>query len=216
MGFFADRRRRKEEAARAQALDGWQHDDETMRRYLADLAAGPSTDVAGFVFKRGEAATLEYTGAVLVEPRRQLGHYEGGYSGFSFKVVAGVRYHVGGSRGTYVPGPEVATVIDTGAITITNQRVAFRGSKHTREWSFSKMIGWTHDDPHPITYLQVSNREKTSGFGYEPTHAPLVRFRFAWALALFNASTDDLRSKLEAELDAHQALRPPGPKALPG
>lgn len=216
MGFFADRKRRKAEAARAASLAAWQDADESLRRLLADLATGPSTSVAGFLPKKGEAVTLDYQGAVLVEPRRQRGHYVGGYSGFSFKIATGVRYHVGATRGTYQPGAEVATVIDQGTVTMTNQRVVFRGTKQTREWAFAKLVGWSHDDPHPITYLQVSNRQRTSGFGYQPEHAPLVRFRLAWAMALFSGQVEDLRRNLEAELQAHQVLRPEPVGPTPG
>ncbi|HEX2383956.1 MAG TPA: hypothetical protein VHI95_15030 [Acidimicrobiales bacterium] len=214
MGFFRRRRQRKAEAAHAALLSAWQVADESLRRFLSDLLAGPSSEVPGFLLKKGEAATLDYEGAVLLEPRRQPGHYTGGYSGFSFKVTTGVRYHVGGSRGTYQPGPEVATVIDQGTLTMTNQRVVFRGAKQTREWAYAKLLGWSHDDPRPITYLQVSNRQRTSGFGYQAEHAPLVRFRLAWSMALFFGKTDQLRQSLEAELDAHQSSRPQ-PLGLP-
>jgi hypothetical protein len=208
VGFLQRRREHKAETAYTAALNAWQGADDSLRHFLSDLAAGPAAEVPGFLFKKGEAATLDYQGAVLVEPRRQPGHYSGGYSGFSFKVTTGIRYHVGGTRGTYQPGPEVATMIDQGDVTMTNQRVVFRGPKQTREWAFAKLVGWTHDDPHPITYLQVSNRQKTSGFGYQAEHAPLVRFRLAWAMALFSGETDHLRQSLEAELQAHEASRP--------
>jgi hypothetical protein len=208
MGFFEERRRHKAEVVHAAALAEWQTADDGLRGFLSTLSAGPSTSVEGFLFKKAEAATLDYRGSVLLEPRRQPGHYTGGYSGFSFKITTGVRYHVGGTRGTYQPGPEVATVIDSGTITITNQRVVFRGTKQTREWAFAKLLGWSHDDPHPITYLQVSNRQKTSGFGYQADHAPLVRFRLAWAMALFSDQVDHLRLSLEDELKAHQTSRP--------
>ena len=209
MGFFADRRRHKEEAERVVALQKWKADDDVLRGFLADLdATSGGENVEGLLLKKDERAVLDYTGAALVEPRRQPGQYVGGYSGFSFKVVKGVRYHVGGSRGTYTPGPDVATAIDTGTVTITNQRVVFRGNKQTREWAFNKLVGWTHDDPHPITYLQVSNRQKTSGFAYQPEHAAIVHFRLAFALALSGGRVDDLRKQLQQELTEHQTARP--------
>jgi hypothetical protein len=42
-------------------------------------------------------------------------------SGWSFRVARGVYYRVAASRGTYVPGPELQTVIDYGTATITNR-----------------------------------------------------------------------------------------------
>jgi hypothetical protein len=59
--------------------------------------------------KKNERAFFTLTGAGLVAPRRGQGHWQGGYSGFSFRVAKGVRYHVGGTRGTYVQDQEAPT-----------------------------------------------------------------------------------------------------------
>jgi hypothetical protein len=208
MGYLENRRRKKEERARASALARWTAQDRTMQEFLSELKMAPSRDIDGFLLKKGEAGVLNYNGAFLIEPRRQPGQYRGGYSGFSFKIADGVRYHVGGSRGTYVPGPEVASVIDRGTVTMTSQRVVFRGPKQTREWAFPKLLGWTRDSEQPLTYLQVSNRQKTTGFGYAPNDAPIVRFRLAWAMALFSDQVDDLARTVEQEWQEHQKSRP--------
>jgi hypothetical protein len=47
------------------------------------------------VLRRNERAFFTLRGAGLVESRRGAGHYVGGYSGFSFRIAKGVRYHVG-------------------------------------------------------------------------------------------------------------------------
>jgi len=156
-------------------------------------------------------AFLDYDGAALVEPRRAPGHYTGGYSGFSFRVAKGVRYHVGGTRGTWAPGPESTTPIDRGTLTITDRRLVFRGLKQAREWAFTKMLGYHHDEHEPVTFVQVSNRQKVSGFAYDVAHVPLVRFSFALALAHYHGAVADLRRQVEEELREHEAEKPAPP-----
>jgi hypothetical protein len=159
--------------------------------------------------KKDESFLLQAEGAVLIEPRRDEGHYQAGSSGFSFKVAKGVRYRVGGTRGTYVPGEEQPTPVDTGTMTITNQRVVFQGAKQAREWSYSKLIGMQHDPQQPWTAIQVSNRQKVSGFLYDNDNAPEIRFRLALGVALFNDASDELAASLEQELAEHDAAKPP-------
>src|SRR5438067_4871908 len=97
------------------------------------------------VLKRDELLFFELPRVSLVEVQRGQGHYVGGYSGFSFRVAKGIRYSVGGTRGTYVPGAEQHKVTDEGSVAITNQRVVFQGSRNSREWAFAKMLGIQHD-----------------------------------------------------------------------
>jgi hypothetical protein len=130
-------------------------------------------------------------------------------------VAKGVRYRVGGTRGSYVPGEEQPTAVDTGTVSITNQRVVFQGPKQAREWSYSKLIGMQHDPQQPWTSIQVSNRQKVSGFLYDQANAPEIRFRLALGVALFNDASDELAASLEQELAEHDAARPPAPEIAP-
>lgn len=208
MGVFEKRRQATAAKRHAARLSAWETEADMLGELLRALDRGPSFEVDGLALKRGEGVLMNYHGSALVEPRRAPGHYVGGYSGFSFQIAKGVRYHTGGSRGRYVPGPDVVTVIDTGSFAITDRRVLFRGVKQAREWSFEKLLGWTHDAAEPLTYLQVANRQKVSGFSYAPEHVLPVRFRLAWALALRAGRADHLRRDVEAQLAAHQAARP--------
>jgi hypothetical protein len=164
--------------------------------------------------KKGETVLGVLRGCSLIEPRRGPGHYQGGYQGFSFKVTKGVRYHVGGSRGTFVQGDERPTPIDAGTVTITTQRVVFQGEKQAREWAFSKLLGVQHDPKLPWTAIQVSNRQKVSGFFYDDEHAVDIRFRLTLALAIFNDDTDALVADLKRQLSEHDAAMPPLPDGL--
>ncbi len=229
MGFWE--RRRQRAAARAARTDGgsaarateatWQSE----RAQLVDMIRD-AEQFTGVTRAEAPDVTVELTkdervlgmlqGCALVEPRRAPGHYSGGYQGFSFKIAKGVRYHVGGSRGTYVQGDEQPTVIDQGVITITTRRVIFQGSKEAREWSFAKLLGVHHDPVRPWTAISVSNRQKVSGFLYDHDHTEDIRFRLALALAIFNDDRAALVADLKRQLAEHDAERPAGQAALPG
>jgi hypothetical protein len=121
---------------------------------------------------------------------------------------------MGGSRGTYVPGPEVLKVKDHGVAVVTTQRVVFQGGLKTREWAFAKLVGYAHDDTSPYTALHVSNRQNVSGLLYEPAAAPYVHFAIALALAAFQGETAPLAAALDAERAAHAAARPVPPPVV--
>jgi hypothetical protein len=213
VGFFAKRRERKAQEQYETALARWESDDAELQQ-MADAAASFQgvTDQGSLQLHTDERVFMIFTNAALIEPRRERGHYQGGYSGFSFRVAKGVRYHVGGTRGTYVQGAEVPTPIDMGTVTITNQRVVFEGSKQAREWSFDKLLGHEDHSEAPWTALPVSNRQKVSGFMYDAQHAPEVRFRLALALATHNNTRAAFAASIQQQLADHQASRPAAPQ----
>ncbi|MEX1007063.1 MAG: hypothetical protein WD271_04370 [Acidimicrobiia bacterium] len=228
MGFWERRRQRaatraaQQTAAARRATDAnWQSE----RAQLVDMIRD-ADQFNGFTRAEAPDLTVQLTkdervlgvlqGCALLEPRRAPGHYSGGYQGFSFKIAKGVRYHVGGSRGTFVPGDEQPTVIDQGVITITTRRVIFQGAKQAREWSFAKLLGVQHDPVRPWTAISVSNRQKVSGFLYDRDHTEDIRFRLTLALAIFNDGRGALAADLKRQLAEHDAERSSGPAALPG
>ena len=163
----------------------------------------------------GERVYYVAAGAALIEPRRLPSHWEGGYSGFSFRIARGVRWQVGGTRGHTVPGAEVPTPIDTGTATITDQRVVFQGAKQAREWAYAKLLGYQHDPSEPWTAIQVSNRQKVSGVLYDRAHADEFQFRLALALAHFHHDMDGFVRHLEAQVAEQAKAEPlPPPPAL--
>src|SRR4051794_11456823 len=164
---WAERETTRRLAAYQKALAGWQRDDVELTKMIesARTYAG-STDAGAVVLKRGERVFYSMPSVSLVEVQRAPGQYVGGYSGFSFRITRGVRYHVGGSRGSFVQGVEQLKITDEGSATVTNQRVIFAGSKNTREWAFSKFVSVEHDPDRPVTMLGASNRQKISGLVY--------------------------------------------------
>lgn len=224
MGWWANWRekraaQRRQQALLAQqraqqaALEAWQREGDELRRLIQMSQWPGDTTGNGLVLKRGEALLFTYHNASLIESRRSRGHYEGGYSGFSFRIAKGVSYHVGGTRGTYVQGPEAPTVIDQGDVYITDERVVFLGSRQNREWAYAKLLGVRHDDDAPRTFLPVSNRQKTSGFDYSPEHATVIHFALALGLARFHDQSAQLTASLQQELQEHEAAKPPAVQA---
>jgi len=124
--------------------------------------------------------------------------------------IAGIRVRVGKSAGTYIQGAETPTVIDTGNATVTTQRIVFQGSKYTREWDYSKLVGVVHYSDKPATAIQVSNREKTSGIVYPGPSPEPLRLAMTVSIAIFNGEADDTIKELQEEL-AH--LDPPATPA---
>jgi len=218
MGWLADHRAHKaaraahkQAEAQAAALTSWQSDDDQLREFLDNARTNEGVDDGfGLILNKNERTFQSLQGSSLIEPRRLPGQWEGRSQGFSIPVTSGVRYRVGSTKGHYVQGAEKPTPIDTGTVTITNQRVVFQGTTATREWTFTKLLGLQHvDDPNsPWTALQVSNRQKTSGFTYPAQLAAQVRFRLDLALAHFHGEVNDFVGALEKQIHDHQLERP--------
>lgn len=145
----------------------------------------------------------------LVEPRRTRGQYQGGTSGVAIRIMKGVSYRTGATKGTYQPGPEVITTIDQGGTAyFTNKRVMYLGTSRTLEWKFANLLGFYHDDQMGATFLQVSNRQKTSGIYYGPDNLAAVALRFGAALAAFNPTETEAIEDLTDQLSDLEAERP--------
>ena len=141
------------------ALAKWQTEHDELQKEIRFAMDKPpaldgTSDLVPIMPHKGECLFLVAQGAALVEPKRLPGQWVGGYSGVSFRVMKGVSYHIGGSRGQYVPGPEIPTPTAVGTATITNQRITFQSGQQAREFHFSKLIGYQHDPQAPVTYFQ--------------------------------------------------------------
>jgi hypothetical protein len=157
------------------------------------------------------------TGAVLVEPRKQAGHWQGASQGVSLHIpgTKSMRYRVGATRGTFQPGAEVPSPIDEGQFTVTTLRAVFVGAKQTREWAWAKLIGVQHQADAPWTAIAVSNRQKTSGIAYDAEHADLMRFWIDLAVARATGTDDELVDAIRAEIAALEPAPVPPPPPPP-
>jgi hypothetical protein len=160
------------------ALAGWET-DQTLLDRLATVARaavdGGGGAAAGVILKSAEGVLWDGA-AKLVETHREPGHYQGGYSGVSFRIAKGVRYSVGGTRGHYVPGPEVQAPVDVGHVVVTTQRVLFTGNRTTREWNYAKLISIDASSDDQVMLIHVSNRQKVSGLSLGKTGTEFSTF----------------------------------------
>lgn len=202
----ADKREAKEHAA---AVTAWQSEQTLLDRLAqaAHAATGPGGGAgSGIILKAGEVAVWNGP-ASLVEPRRQQGHYVGGYSGVSFRIAKGVRYSVGGTRGHYVPGPEVQTPIDAGRAVVTTQRVVFSGGKANREWAYPKLVSVDSSADDATVLISVSNRQKVSGLHLGKTGSEFINF-LALAVAISQHGAKAVAAECEQTANAHRATQP--------
>jgi hypothetical protein len=189
----------------AEDLAAAQEDDAEELRALVtasrefDGADEADVRASGFLLQAGERLYGRILGAVLIEPRRAPGKYVGASSGISFRLARNVRYSIGQQRGLFVPGPDSPTVLDTGDVAITTQRVLFSAPKASREWRFDKLISVDHSPDGSWTALAL--RQRTSGFGYGADAADEVRFRLDLALSVYRGDRDSFLEQLERELD---------------
>lgn len=206
----AENHHRQAEFQRAHAA--WSRDDQLLAWMQSAARNGFQTErrpaATGFVAKRGEELFGSFGNCRLIEVRRGAGHYRGGSSGFSFRITRGVQYRVGGSAGSYVPGAQELRITDDGDVHISSTRVTFQGGKKSREWSYGKLLGLTHDPVRPITMIHVSNRQNASGIAYPPEHAPQFRFLLELGVARATGRTPGLIASLDAQRAEHARLRP--------
>ena len=173
---------------------------------LARTAAAGGTPLDGLLSKKGEIGLASFP-AALIEPRVAPGHYTGGYSGVSVHIAKGVNYRVGGSRGHYVPGPEVQMPVDRGTAYVTSQRVVFTGGKATREWAYGKLVGTDASGDDHTVLLHVSNRQKVSGLALGGSGARFLAV-MELALAINIDGPTAAAGRWSTAADEHRAQEP--------
>lgn len=117
------------------------------------------------VFSTGKDEILIYhlENVVLTEFKSTGSTYSGGYAGVSFRVAKGVRLNTGRTGGSSTRNPETSQPIDSGELTVTNQRVVFSGANQVRVFDLDKVVNM-EAGPNGLTVsISVSNRERTSG-----------------------------------------------------
>jgi len=102
------------------------------------LIAGASNDSASFALKPGEILLGRSEGVGLLEWVSTGSSYQGGSQGVSIRVMRGVSYRVGSSRGQLVKNPPALKTLDVGTVTYTSKRITFSGMQETRQWDVEK------------------------------------------------------------------------------
>ena len=169
MGFIANwkaKRANKEAMANYDLqINDWRTDVEIFQKIReAFLIATKGEDVVSnqTIQKPGEIVLWKAQGQ-FHEAGRGAGSYQGSSQGLSIPVVAGIRYRVGATRGTFVSGDPIQKYGEVGDVILTNQRVMFNGMFNTKEWAFAKWNGAAASADETDYIFHVSNRQKTSG-----------------------------------------------------
>jgi len=102
----------------------------------------PILDNPRTLLRRGEVAHIEVKARLLKEVTVRT-PYLGGYSGFSFRLAKGVRYHLGGAMGGPVTLGTKLQTEDEGTLTVTSQRTLFSGFRRTIEMPYGKLLNLT-------------------------------------------------------------------------
>jgi hypothetical protein len=175
MGFFADRKAKRLYKHALEVYDGaltdWQEDIAIFKKITEafELAAkGEDAATNETIQKDGEIVLWRGQGQ-FHEAARGAGQFVGSSQGFSIPIVAGIRYRVGATRGTYVSGDPIQKYGEVGDVFLTTQRVMFNGMINTKEWLFSKWNGAASSDDEADFIFHVSNRQKTSGVLFSRT-----------------------------------------------
>ena len=143
----------------------WQRDVEIFKKIEAAFllaVKGEDSVPNNTVQKKGEIILWQGQGQ-FHETGRTPGRYVGSSQGFSIPLVAGIRYRVGATRGTYVSGDPIQKYGEVGDVILTTNRVLFNGMFNTKEWAFSKWNGAAASADETDYIFNVSNRQKTSG-----------------------------------------------------
>ncbi|MEI8231793.1 MAG: hypothetical protein WCG32_04435 [Actinomycetes bacterium] len=116
-----------------------------------------------FSTQKEETVIYHLEEVILTEFKSTGSSYSGGYGGVSFRVAKGVRLNTGKTGGTSKRDPETSQPIDSGELTVTNQRVVFSGANQVRVFDLDKVVNMEAGDNGITVSISVSNRERTSG-----------------------------------------------------
>lgn len=138
----------------------FENQSQKLSHLASSLGAGFNSSLS---LRKGEVLVYVLPAVGLIETRSTGSTWSGGSQGVSIRIMKGVSYRVGATKGQLVRNPEALQQVDQGAATFTNQRVVFTGSSTNREWAFDKMLNVDAGGGGVTVNMAVSNRQKTSG-----------------------------------------------------
>lgn len=208
----------KEQAQYELELKNWELSKSCGERMLdafESINKGEDAVETNAVLKKGEYAF--WTGvASYHESRRQAGTYVGRSSGVSIPIGGtGLRYRVGATKGTFIPGDDVQTTLDRGNVLMTTHRLIFNGNIKTQEWAFAKWTGADASDNEMSYEFHVTNRQKTSGITFNDFILGQEFNRFLGAiLRVERDGIPALIKSLKETLKETEAEKPTPPKSI--
>jgi hypothetical protein len=71
-------------------------------------------------------------------------------------------------KGQVVPGAELQMDKDQGVVMLTTERLIFTGPLKSQQWDFDKLLMVSTTPDESDYFINVSNRQKTSGVRFDP------------------------------------------------
>ena len=121
-----------------------QHPATRDRVVIAGVNAGRFPGAAPpyhILVKPGEEVLIEAYASMLKEVADRT--WQGGYSGFSFRITKGVRYRTGQTRGHMQQVGTKLIVTDAGVLSVTSTRIVFSGKTSAREIPYANLVNLT-------------------------------------------------------------------------
>ena len=121
-----------------------QHPATQDRVVIAGVNAGRFPGAAPpyhILVKPDEEVLVEAPASMLKEVADRA--WKGGNSGFSFRIVKGVRYRVGQTQGHMQQVGTKLIVTDAGYLSVTSTRIVFSGKTSTRQIPYAKLVNLT-------------------------------------------------------------------------
>ena len=218
MGFLANWKAKRAYKHAMAVYDGaitdWHADIEIFEKIISafELAAKGEDAVSNLTVQKAGEAVLWRGQGQFHQAARGAGQYVGSSQGFSIPVVAGIRYRVGATRGTYVSGDPVQKYGEVGDVVLTTQRLMFNGMFNTKEWAFSKWNGAAASADETDYIFHVSNRQTTSGILFSRSDGRLFNRFLAAALIAAEDGIDKALSAIREnakEITADKPVIPP-------
>ncbi len=90
------------------------------------------------ILKKNEVAYGEATASLMKE--QAVREWQSGYAGVSFRVMKGVKFNTGGSRGRMVTVTTEMVADDAGLLTVTSNRIIFTGQRRSLDIPLTKLL----------------------------------------------------------------------------
>lgn len=168
--FTAKRAAKKALKAHNAALAIWQSDLDAIDKLISVFATASKGEDAvpnTLMQKPGERTLWSATG-IFHETGKTPSRYVGRSSGVSIPIAAGIRFRVGATQGELIQGESMQMDIDQGIVMLTTERLIFSGPIKTQEWNFDKLLMLSTTPDQSDYFINVSNRQKTSGVRFDP------------------------------------------------
>jgi len=214
MGFFANWKAKRADKAATATFNHlqlmWEEDVEQLKKLITVFTAASKGEdsVPNTLMQKPGEHTLWSERAIFHEAGRTPTQYVGGSTGVSIPIGGGVRFRVGAMKGAAVPGQELQMDKDEGIVMLTNERLIFTGPIKTQEWHFDKLLMLSTTPDESDYFINVSNRQKTSGVRFGPATGREFN-RFLGSAAAANESGFEAVLKELHEIEKRIAIEKP-------